>query len=239
MRGRLAFGIFLVSLIIFIIILITLDIISNEAQELKTPLQPKEMRTDIKVVIDPGHGGIDPGTHDGQGVKEKDITLKIGLMLRDYLNEQGIPVIMTRETDDDVSDIDGPGRHRNDLKSRVKIINQGTVAISIHVNSTNNINEKGCVVFYPKDDKLSKKFAERVLQGLGSVQDLNHEFVVPRTNLYLLKNANVPIVLVEVGFLSNIVDKQKLQDEDFLNDLAKAIGQTICDNNLFKEETDP
>ncbi|KUO51122.1 MAG: hypothetical protein APF76_16650 [Desulfitibacter sp. BRH_c19] len=199
-------------------------------EEAKVPEEPKiEMRTDIKVVIDPGHGGKDSGTHDGHGVLEKDITLDIGLRMRDFLHKQGIPVIMTRETDEDLSDIDGRGRHLRDLQGRVKIIDQGTIAISIHINYISDPQENGAVVFYAKGSEQGEVVANKVLQALSSVQHLNHDFPVPRSNLYILSKSQIPIVLVEVGFISNAEDKQKLQDPTYLQTIAEALGKAIID----------
>ncbi len=195
-------------------------------EEPKTPEEEKiEMRTDIKVAIDPGHGGIDSGTHDGQGVLEKDITLDIVLKMRECLEKQGIPVIMTRETDDDVSDMDGRGRHRRDLEGRAKIINQGTVGISIHVNSSNQASERGFIVFYAKGSEKGEILAQKAINSLITVQQPNHDFPVPRQNLYLLRNTQVPMILVEVGFMTNPEDKGKLQDPDYRQAIAEALSK--------------
>ncbi|MEW6623898.1 MAG: N-acetylmuramoyl-L-alanine amidase [Bacillota bacterium] len=219
--------IFLVGILgLFVIVFFVTTMMESQSPE-EFDKQEIKMRTDIKVIVDPGHGGIDSGTHDGRGVLEKDITLEIGLRMRDFLQAQGIPVIMTRETDDDVSDIDGRGRHRRDLQERVEIINQGTVAVSIHVNSSYNPKEKGVVVFYAKDNQEGKTLGEKVLQELALIQHLNNDFPVPRRNLYLLNNAEIPMVLVEVGFISNVEDKKKLQDPSYLKKVAEKLGQAV------------
>lgn len=200
------------------------------SEETKVPDENQtEMRTDIRIVIDPGHGGIDSGTHDGHGFLEKDITLDIGLRMRDFLSKQGCPVIMTRETDEDVSDIDGRGRHLKDLQGRVNVIDQGTAAISIHVNYMGNRQEKGAVVFYAKGSQQGEALAKKVLEALALVGPLNHDFPIPRSNLYILSESQIPIVLVEVGFISNAVDKQKLQDPTYLQNVAEALGKAIID----------
>ncbi|WP_051533696.1 N-acetylmuramoyl-L-alanine amidase family protein [Desulfitibacter alkalitolerans] len=199
-------------------------------EKAKTSEKPEiEMRGDIKVVIDPGHGGIDSGTHDGDGFLEKDITLDIGLKMREYLLTQGVPVIMTRETDDDVSDIDGRGRHRRDLERRVKIINQGTLGVSIHVNSTSSPTEKGFIVFYPKDSKEGKALAEKAIKALTPIGHPNHDFPVPKKNIFILRNAQVPVILVEVGFMSNLEDKNKLGDLSYRQKIAEALGQAVIE----------
>ncbi len=188
-----------------------------------------EMRTDILVVIDPGHGGIDSGTHDGQGILEKDITLDIGLKMKEYLMRQGVPVIMTRETDEDVSNIDGRGRHLRDLQERVKIIDQGTVAFSIHVNYSTNTNENGFIVFYYRDSQKGQELGEKAHQALALTLHPNHTTPVPRSNLYLLRNSKVPIILVEVGFISNQHDKHKLQDPMHRQTIAQSLSEILIE----------
>lgn len=215
-------------LFIIFIIGLTGSIIKTKSQ-VEPEFEKNEVVKDIKVVIDPGHGGIDSGTHDGHGFLEKDITLDIGLRMRDYLLTKGIPVIMTREADEDVSDIDGRGRHRRDLEKRVEIINQGTLGVSIHVNSTGKSTEKGFIVFYPKDSEAGKILAEKVIKGLTAVQYPNHDFAVPTRNIFLLRNAQVPVILVEVGFMTNLEDKNKLGDPSYRQKIAEAISQAIIE----------
>lgn len=115
------------------------------------------------VVLDAGHGGIDPGTHDQGGVLEKDITLDVVLRLGDYLTLQGVPVEFTRETDRDVtgSETIGRGRHRRDLEGRLRIFNRGIVAVSVHVNSSRDAAERGTVVFYSVILSLASGWPEK------------------------------------------------------------------------------
>ncbi len=208
-----------------LIIVLFLVVLMGEPE---VPMKPEvEMRTDILVVIDPGHGGIDSGTHDGHGLLEKDITLDIGLRMRDFLQKQGVPVVMTREVDDDVTDVKGRGRHRSDLTSRARIINQGTVAVSIHVNYSGNSQEQGALVFYERDNLQAEELGEKMVQVLAPIQNLNYDCPIPRKNLYLLNNTRVPMVLVEVGFISNAKDKQKLQDPVFLQTLAEELAKAL------------
>jgi len=205
-------------------------VLRGTQEKAELPEEPEiQMRDDILVILDSGHGGVDSGTHDGAGFYEKDINLDIGLRMRDYLLTQGIPVIMTRETDEDVSDIDGRGRHRRDLERRVEIINQGTLGVSIHTNSSKKSTERGFIVFYPRDNEEGKIFAEKVINALTPIQYPNHDFPVSNGSLYLLRNAQVPMVLVEVGFLSNPEDKNKLRDPAYLQEIAEALGRAVIE----------
>ena len=205
-------------------------VLNSTSEKAEIPEEPEiQMRSDIKVVIDPGHGGIDPGTRYGDEIFEKDINLDIGLKMRDYLLAQGVPVIMTRETDEDVSDIDGDGRHRRDLERRVEIINQGTLGVSIHVNSMDKSTERGFIVFYSKGNEEGKVFAEKAIDALTPIQHPNHDFPVARGNLFVLRNAEVPMILVEVGFISNPEDRSKLGDPSYRQEIAEALGRAVIE----------
>lgn len=219
LAGMIGFGVFIA--------------LKDTTENLEVPKKPEiEMRDDIKVVIDPGHGGLDPGTHDGEGFFEKDVNLDIGLRMRDYLLAQGVPVIMTRETDEDVSDTDGDGRHRRDLERRVEIINQGTLGVSIHANSAKTATERGFIVFYSKGNEEGKALAENTIKALAPIQHPNHDFPVLNGSLYLLRNAKVPIILVEVGFISNPEDRNKLKDPSYLQQIAEALGRAVVGDEL-------
>ena len=172
---------------------------------------------------------MDPGTHDGEGFFEKDVNLDIGLRMRDYLLAQGVPVIMTRETDEDVSDIDGRGRHRRDLERRVEIVNQGTLGVSIHANSAKKATERGFIVFYSRGDEEGKALAEKAIKALTAIQHPNHDFPVPNGSLYLLRNVQVPTILIEVGFMSNPEDRNKLKDPLYLQQIAEVLGRAVIE----------
>jgi N-acetylmuramoyl-L-alanine amidase len=180
------------------------------------------------VVLDAGHGGVDSGAvYDG--VQEKDITLDVTLLVRYYLVQRGIYVELTRDTDKDVSGWDKyqKGRHRRDLQGRIGIINKGTVGVSIHVNMSTTPNEQGAMVFYAQGSTEGERLGKCILDELSKVQTLNHRETIARTNLYLLRSAGVPVVLVELGFLSSPVDREKLQDSEKRKDIAKAIATGI------------
>ena len=95
---------------------------------------------------------------------------------------------------------------------------------------------KGAVVFYQKDLAEGKKLAEAVLQEVGQFQFLNHSFPVARQNLFLLRRAGIPAVLVEMGFLSNPEDREKLQDENFRQQMAEAVSRGII-RYLFGDQS--
>lgn len=178
------------------------------------------------VIIDPGHGGVDSGAKYGN-MLEKNITLDVALRVREYLIQKGIDVQLTRESDVDLGGELTRGRHLRDLQARLQMINRGQIAVSIHVNTTRDYSEKGAIVFCARDSKNGRRLAEKILEELGKVQELNNDHLIPTDNLYLLRRAEVPLVLVELGFISNWQDRAKLDNETFRQKCAQAIAQGV------------
>ncbi len=192
-------------------------------------LVEKVVDTASDIVIDPGHGGMDPGANDSDGLLEKDITLDVSFRIRDYLIRQGITVTLTREDDRDLSGFDSyrRGRHRRDLTARVHALGEGRAGVSIHVNASSNKNEKGAMVFCKKSDPESRDLAERILAELKKLDALNHDAVIERS-LFILDHSPVPVALIEIGFITNPEDKQNLMSEEYRDKIAKAIAMGIA-----------
>lgn len=200
-------------------------------------------RTPVDVVIDPGHGGVDPGANDHDTV-EKDITLGIALTMRDMLKRYGVSVGLTRDSDTDCSGWGQlrRGRHQADLNQRARIINTGSVGLSIHVNTSSDPRQRGAMVLYAANSDPGKALAEMVISELAMVTELNHKSPVPRSNLLVLTATNVPTVLVEIGFLSNPSDKANMKDEAFQTLLASAMARGVIsylDALTASENTSP
>lgn len=188
-------------------------------------LLPQEIKYDI--MLDPGHGGIDSGAVGKGELYEKDYVLDIVLRMASILQEQGLRVGLTRDTDRDVSHLVSEGtRHRRDLLGRFKLMNQAQMGMSVHANAAKDTSESGAIVFYMKDNYLGQIYARLVLEELEKVQLLNEPAPVPRNTLLLLK-ARPPVVLVEVGFMSNASDLAKLADPQFRASVAAALCQGI------------
>ncbi|HHW05991.1 MAG TPA: N-acetylmuramoyl-L-alanine amidase [Clostridia bacterium] len=186
----------------------------------------KVLATGAQVILDPGHGGVDPGALSGE-VKEKDIVLDVVQRMSHYLEEQGYSVVLTRDADVDLGGELAPGRHRRDLQARVRVINQGQVAVSVHCNTIEDSSQRGAVVFYQKGSEAGKQLAAALLGELNKVQLLNDNRPLPRENLFLLRTSRIPTVIVELGFLSNQEDRQKLMEPGFRQQLAEALSRGI------------
>ncbi len=179
------------------------------------------------IVIDAGHGGADPGKVAGDGTEEKGINLSIAAKLQAFLEQGGAVVNNTRITDVAVGE-----NKRSDLKNRVALAksNNADMFISIHQNSFPKSNVKGAQVFYNKNSEESKILAVSIQKRLKEVADNENERVAKANeNYYVLKEIDVPGVIVECGFLSNTVEKEKLLSAEYQEKIAWAIYMGILD----------
>ena len=195
-------------------------------------VNPKPHNAKKLILIDPGHGGFDGGGFSKTGILEKGINLDISFKLREELQKSGYDVLMTREDDRLLYDDKDKSRSRKtqDLANRCKIKNESNcdMFVSIHLNMFPQSQYYGAQVWYSKLEE-SKKLAH-VLQG-NLKTDLNNEnkrVEKPALNEYkVLKNGNMPSVLIECGFLSNAAEAEKLNSEDYQILIAKSIAKSI------------
>ncbi|TCS94141.1 N-acetylmuramoyl-L-alanine amidase CwlD [Hazenella coriacea] len=202
---------------------IVVQVWNKEAEEsLAMPMTGK------MIIIDPGHGGFDGGAVSATGLVEKEVTLKIALFLRDYLQEAGALVVMTRETDTDLSQTSTKKishRKAEDLMQRVKLIEDqnADVFISIHLNAIPSPRWSGAQTFYHPKREENKKLAtliqSQLIHHLGNTNRLAKQ----KGDVYILKASPVPTALVEVGFLSNPQEASLLGTEDYQKKLAASI----------------
>lgn len=173
-----------------------------------------------KIVLDPGHGGMDKGT-SFQDLYEKDINLKIACYAKEYLEKQGIQVYMTREEDKflylrEISD------YSNNLNS--------DILISIHVNSNKDISYNGIITYYHHQEEFQKderiKLADTIQKQL-SKEKTWRDGGIRRQNIAILRWSNVPCALVECGFITNAEDRKKLRDEKVLKNTGVNIAKGI------------
>lgn len=186
---------------------------------------------DFVIVIDPGHGGSDPGKVGTSDVKEKDVNLAIALKLRDSLEERGVKVILTRENDTCLATPGATNKKTSDMNNRVEIINssQADILISIHQNSYTDASVKGAQVFYHGTSEESRKLAETLQSALISGVDPDNNRAVKEGNDYfILRKSTCPGVIVECGFLSCPQETAKLVDEKYQEKIAETIAESVC-----------
>lgn len=178
----------------------------------------------ITVVIDPGHGGYDPGVIR-ENVEEKHVVLGISYALRDYLQTGGARVVMTRESDRDLLVLPTAGpKKKQDMKHRLFIINSASpdLVISIHANAISASRWRGAQVFYNDDCEQSKRLAEIIQTELVNVL-INTDRQAKPGNYLILNEVDVPAALVESGFISNPAERELLSDEEYQSQLAWAM----------------
>jgi len=177
------------------------------------------------VVVDPGHGGPDGGGVGPSGVLEKQITLELGKKVAKYLSQAGGAVIMTRETDCDLSSAGKGLRERKveDLHNRVKLGNNSNAAafLSIHTNSFGS-TWTGAQVFYSPKSQESRALAECIQNEIGRIMKNTDRKAKPLSP-YILRNLEMPAVIIEVGFLSNPSEEKMLTESHYQEKMAYAI----------------
>lgn len=184
------------------------------------------------VVIDAGHGGEDPGKVGVNEVLEKDINLLIARKLGEYLESQGIQVELLREEDAGLNDADASNKRVQDLQRRCRRIHElGPVCtVSIHQNSYPESSVKGAQVFYYTHSEEGKILAQYIQTELVRQLDPgNHRQAKGNTTYYLLKKTDVPLAIVECGFLSNPQEAELLTQGDYQTQVAKAVGDGILE----------
>lgn len=178
------------------------------------------------VVIDPGHGGEDGGAVSASGLSEKEVNLAVALFLRDILELNGIPVVMTREEDVLLYDptADHQGRKKVlDLLSRKTIGAHcaNGLLVSIHMNAFAQPQYSGTQVWYGQKDPRSQEIAHSIQQSALLLQPDNHRRIkTAGSGIYLLDQLTTPCVLVECGFLSNPEEAERLEDPAYQKALA-------------------
>lgn len=180
------------------------------------------------VVLDPGHGGIDPGVIGPSGVKEEDVVLGITRYLKEFLEQGGCRVILTRDRDKDLveSGLSLAERKRLDLKRRAEIGNQPGVDVflTIHANGTTSARWHGAQVFYlPEGHPDSGRLARSLQAELIRITGKTNRQVNTNINQYVLREVKAPAANVEVGFLSNPTEEKLLARADYQREVAWAI----------------
>jgi N-acetylmuramoyl-L-alanine amidase len=184
-----------------------------------TPSQapPRVPRSGRMVMIDPGHGGKDPGAIGINGVQEKDVILPISQYLAQYLEQQGVRAVLTRNSDYFVS-----------LQGRTDMANRAgaDLFVSIHANSmgAGRPDVSGLEVYYFGNSALSSAIHRSIIRSVN-VKDRG----VRKARFYVLRNSRMPSTLVEVGFVTGYEDVNNLVNPNYQQQMARAIAQGIID----------
>ncbi|WP_052090425.1 N-acetylmuramoyl-L-alanine amidase [Desulfosporosinus sp. HMP52] len=193
---------------------------------------------DRVVVIDAGHGGVDPGAVGISKVLEKDITLGVSKRLQVLVQQSGAKAVMVREDDRDLGTSQGLlKRKREDLAQRIQLAmdTQAEVYLSIHANSFPDPKLAGAQTFYHSDSPEGKVLAQFIQQELNSMTN-SKRIAKGNQDIYVLKKAKQAAVTVELGFLSNLQEEQLLTNPEYQQKLAIAIFQGL--SIYFSKQTE-
>ncbi len=222
-------------IIILIILIVLMPLLRpNAIRKVVNTIRVRPLDNRV-IVVDPGHGGIDGGTNRGD-ILEKNINLEVGLKLKDLLEKKGARVVMTREIDDSLDDkIVGNGsRHREDLKERVRIIDESKadLFLSIHVNYSKNEKRLGPMVLYHTRSEEGRYLAEHMQEYLNRISTykkmditINHD--VMTGEYFISGNTPIPGIIIEMGFLSNEIDRRLLLDPAHQDEIVEQITKGI------------
>lgn len=184
------------------------------------------------IVIDPGHGGPDGGAVGKDDTQEKDISLEVSKKLQKYLQQVGAIVYLTRETDRDLASENVKGlskRKSEDIRNRLSFINEqeADLFISLHLNALPSTKWRGAQTFYNPQKDENKHLAEMIqAEFIRNLENTNRA-ALAINNVYLLKYAETPGALVEIGFLSNVEERELLKDTDYQQKVAASIYKGI------------
>ena len=185
------------------------------------------------VILDAGHGTPDEGAESKNGTTEAQINLKIVLKIQQLLEQSGCTVILTRSDENAIYDLDAKTLKQkkiSDIHNRVKIGNESSadIFVSIHLNKINEQQYYGWQTFFNTNNEQSKDLAEQIQTALNeAIQKENHRIAVKLNTVYIMKHVEIPISIVECGFLSNPEEEQQLQQEEYQNRLAWGIYNGI------------
>lgn len=198
----------------------------------KEPQTPSSSNGEVLIVIDPGHGGSDPGAigyKDGkEDARESNITLDISKKLDANLKSAGIKTVMTRTTDEFIG-----------LAERAEFANErnATLFVCVHINSATVESAHGSSVYYYTSDNdaktkekfgiTSKEFAQLIQNEILKSAGRYDRKIQNGSNLAVLRRTTMPAVLVECAFISNDEERELMKTDGFRQKLADGISQGV------------
>lgn len=222
----------LMSLITICLMVCVIQTAKTDKKTVQTVTLPV---TNTVIVIDAGHGVPDEGAESSNGISEAKTNLNIALKLQTLLEQSGATVILTRSDENAIYDIDSKTlkeKKVSDLKNRVKIGNESSadLFVSIHLNKIPQQQYSGWQTFYKSGDENSVKLAKCIQSSLNeSIQKENNRVAMKLDTVYIMKKVEIPISIVECGFLSNPEEEKNLLNDEYQNKLAWGIYTGIND----------
>lgn len=187
-----------------------------------------------------GHGTPDEGAQSSNGTTEAEINLKIAFKVQNLLEQSGATVILTRSDESAIYDLDKKTlkeKKISDIRNRVKIGNESSADafISIHLNKIPQEKYYGWQCFYKDGNEESTKLAKCLQNSLNqAIQKENKRVAMKLDNVYIIKHVEIPISIVECGFLSNPEEEKQLLTDEYQDKLAWGIYNGIMDYYMNK-----
>ena len=173
------------------------------------------------------------GAESSNGTTEAQINLKIVLKLQQLLEQSGCTVILTRSDENAIYDLDSKTLRQkkvSDIHNRVKIGNESSadIFVSIHLNKISQQQYYGWQTFYNTKNEKSKDLADQIQGNLNETMQKENDRIAMKLNtVYIMKHVEIPISIVECGFLSNQQEEKELQQDEYQNQLAWGIYNGI------------
>ena len=223
--------------ILFILIMIMVSTISfsislKREDTIETVSLPASGKT---IVLDAGHGFPDQGAENERGVKEANLNLIITQKVQFFLEQSGCNVILTRSEENGIYDLNSNTLREkkvSDIKNRVKIGNKSSADafVSIHLNKIPQSQYYGWQTFFKSNNEKSEQLAKSIQEELNfAIQKENKREALKITGKYIIEHIEIPITIVECGFLSNPEEAELLVKDEYQNKLAWGIYNGIMD----------
>ncbi len=231
-RIKIILGFLLISLFAF-----SCSVVKNQNNNIKnetveTTATPVSGKT---VILDAGHGTPDEGAEAKDGTTEAETNLKITLKVQKLLEQSGCNVILTRSDNNAIYDLDSKTLRQkkvSDIKNRVKIGNESSadIFVSIHLNKISQSQYYGWQCFYNTKNEKSIDLAKSIQESLNeAIEKENNRVEMKLNSVYIMKNVEIPISIVECGFLSNPEEEKQLLEDNYQERLAWGIYNGIIE----------
>ncbi len=182
---------------------------------------PNVKQNKFSVVIDPGHGGTDPGAIGIGGIRETDVVLEVSKIVEQLLSDKGVKTKLTRKNEVNL-----------DLPPRVFFANKinADIFVSIHANASRGKRRdiNGLETFYYRGWK-GRLLAKRIQKHILRVSPGSPDRGIKQGRFYVIKNTRMPAVLVEIGFLTGRLDARRLEKTAHRKRIAYAIAKGILE----------
>jgi len=213
-----------VCLILFVFLFVVSISLLLDVKNSTKPANTEE-RFDYSIVLDAGHGGLDPGSIGYKSkVKESDINLAVCLKLENKLKSAGFRVVLTREDENGLYGLSTKNYKKRDMQKRKEIIKKANpnMVVSIHMNSYIRHNLRGAQVFYDKNSLVSEALALSIQDQFASKLEKSDKGISVG-DYYMLKCTDAPSVITECGFMSNEEDEKLLSTPSYQEKIADCI----------------